>query len=84
MACSRFWLKNKRFIPARRMPEAVADVRAIVLAGAGGFFSSGGNINALKDSANGTLSAVTSNTDLLNAMIRAIVDWPTPVIAAVE
>lgn len=60
------------------------DIRAIVLTGAGGFFSSGGNINALKDSAKGPLSAVTSNTDRLNAMIRAIVDCPTPVIAAVE
>ncbi len=61
-----------------------ANVRAIVVTGAGGFFSSGGNINALKDSAKGPLSAVTSNTDQLNAMIRAIVDCPTPVIAAVE
>lgn len=61
-----------------------ADVAAIVITGAGGFFSSGGNINALKDSAKGPLSAVTSNTDKLNAMIRAIVDCPTPVIAAVE
>ncbi len=60
------------------------EVRAIVLTGAVGFFSSGGNINALKDSAKGPLSAVTSNTDRLNAMIRAIVDCPTPVIAAVE
>jgi len=60
------------------------DIRAIVLTGAGGFFSSGGNINALKDSAKGPLSAVTNNTDLLNAMIRAIVDCPVPVIAAVE
>lgn len=61
-----------------------ADIRAIVITGAGGFFSSGGNINALKDSAKGPLSAVNSNTDYLNAMIRAIVDCPTPVIAAVE
>lgn len=60
------------------------DVRAVVVTGAGGFFSSGGNINALKDSAKGPLSAVTSNTDQLNAMIRAIVDCPIPVIAAVE
>lgn len=60
------------------------EVRAIVLTGDGGFFSSGGNINALKDSAKGPLSAVTSNTDRLNAMIRALVECPTPVIAAVE
>jgi len=61
-----------------------ADIRAIIVTGAGGFFSSGGNINALKDSVKGPLSAVTANTDKLNAMIRAIVDCPTPVIAAVE
>jgi len=60
------------------------ETRAIVITGAGGFFSSGGNINALKDSAKGSLSTVTSNTDKLNAMIRAIVDCPTPVVAAVE
>lgn len=74
----------------RALRDAVVDagnspnIRAIVLTGSGGFFSSGGNINALKDSAKGPLSAVTSNTDQLNAMIRAIVDCPTPVIAAVE
>lgn len=60
------------------------DIRAIVITGAGGFYSSGGNINALKTSAKGPLSAVNSNTDYLNAMVRAIVDCPTPVIAAVE
>jgi enoyl-CoA hydratase/carnithine racemase len=60
------------------------DIRAIVLTGAGGFFSSGGNISALKESAKGPLSAATSNTDRLNAMIRAIVECPTPVVAAVE
>lgn len=60
------------------------EIRAIVVTGAGGFFSSGGNVNALRDSANGPLSAVNSNTDYLNAMIRAIADCPTPVIAAVE
>jgi len=60
------------------------DIGAVVLTGANGFFSSGGNINALKDSAKGPLSAVTSNTDKLNGMIRAIVDCPRPVIAAVE
>ncbi|MCJ7873406.1 enoyl-CoA hydratase family protein [Marinovum sp. 2_MG-2023] len=60
------------------------DTRAVVITGAGGFFSSGGNVNALKNSAGGPLSAVNANTDYLNAMIRAIVDCPTPVIAAVE
>jgi len=46
-----------------------ANVGAIVISGAGGFFSSGGNIHALKESTKGPLSAATSNTDKLNAMI---------------
>jgi len=59
-------------------------VRAVVLTGAGGFFSSGGNVNALRDSARLSLAEVTGNTDGLNAMIKAVVDSPTPVIAAIE
>ncbi|TCT00517.1 oxepin-CoA hydrolase, alternative type [Aquabacter spiritensis] len=59
-------------------------LRAVILTGAGGFFSSGGHVRALQDSAQGTLAAATTNTDKLNAMIKAIVDCPLPVIAAVE
>lgn len=74
----------------RRLRDQIVDagqapgIRAIVLTGAGGFFSSGGNVNALKNSSGGPMSAVSANTDYLNAMIRAIVDCPTPVIAAVD
>lgn len=60
------------------------NVRAIVLQGAGGFFSSGGNVNALKESRNQSLADVSKNTDALRAMILAIRNCPTPVIAAVE
>lgn len=68
------------------MIDAAQDpaVRAIVLTGADGFFSSGGNIHALKASAQKTMAEVTVNTDALNAMIRALRDCPKPVIAAVE
>ena len=59
-------------------------IRAVVLTGNGSYFSAGGNIHALKDSASGTLSQATSRTDRLNAMILAIVNGPLPVIAAVE
>ncbi|WP_136637687.1 oxepin-CoA hydrolase, alternative type [Pseudooceanicola onchidii] len=59
-------------------------VRAIVLCGLHGFFSSGGNINNLKESANSTMAEVSGNTDALNAMILSIRACPTPVIAAVE
>ena len=70
--------------------EAIIDagvdvkVRAIVLQGAGGFFSSGGNVNALKESRNQSLAEVSKNTDALSAMILAIRTCPTPVIASVE
>lgn len=59
-------------------------VGAIVLTGLNDFFSSGGNINNLKDSAKQTMAEVSGNTDALNAMILAIRACPTPVIAAVE
>tara|TARA_R110002020_G_scaffold316999_1_gene532695 strand:+ start:71692 stop:72525 length:834 start_codon:yes stop_codon:yes gene_type:complete len=59
-------------------------IRAVVLTGANGFFSSGGNINALKESAQGTLAEATARTDRLNALILAVAGCPKPVIAAIE
>ena len=59
-------------------------LRAVVLTGSGGFFSAGGNIHALRESASGTLGEATARTDRLNAMIMAIVDCPVPVLAAIE
>lgn len=59
-------------------------IRAVVLSGTGGYFSAGGNISALRDSAQGTLAEASVRTDSLNAMILAIVNCPKPVVAAVE
>ncbi len=59
-------------------------VRVVVLTGANGFFSSGGNIHALKASAQSSLAEVTPNTDALNVMIKALRDCPKPVVAAME
>lgn len=59
-------------------------VGAVVLTGANGFFSSGGNVNALKESRTLPLSEVSKNTDALSAMILALRGCPKPVIAAVE
>lgn len=67
-------------ITAARDPS----VRAIVLTGANGFFSSGGNIHALKASAHQTMAEVTANTDALNVMIKALRDCPKPVVSAIE
>ncbi len=64
--------------------EGDPDIGAIVLTGAGSFFSSGGNVNALLASAQSTLAEITENTDRLNAMIKSIVNCQKPVIAAVE
>ncbi|WP_319824014.1 oxepin-CoA hydrolase, alternative type [Thalassovita sp.] len=59
-------------------------VRAIILQGAGNFFCSGGNVNALLEGRSRTLAQVSRNTDAMAAMILAIRACPTPVIAAVE
>ena len=59
-------------------------VGAVVLTGANGFFSSGGNVNALKESRTLPLSEVSKNTDALSAMILALRGCPKPVIAAVN
>ncbi|MEW6257360.1 MAG: enoyl-CoA hydratase-related protein [Pseudomonadota bacterium] len=63
---------------------AGGDLRAVVLTGEGGFFSSGGHVAALRESAHGTLAEATTKTDRLNAMVRAILECPIPVVAAVE
>jgi enoyl-CoA hydratase/carnithine racemase len=59
-------------------------VGAVVITGSGPFFSSGGNVSSLLNSAKETLSNASSNTDKLNAMIMSIVECGKPVIAAVE
>jgi enoyl-CoA hydratase/carnithine racemase len=59
-------------------------IGAVVITGSGAFFSSGGNVNSLLNSAKGTLAGARSNTDKLNAMIMSIVECSKPVIAAVE
>ncbi|EBA07737.1 oxepin-CoA hydrolase, alternative type [Sagittula stellata] len=70
--------------------EAVIDasddpqVRAVVLTGANGYFCSGGNVAMLKASASRPRGQVSSNTDLLNALIRAVYDAPVPVVCALE
>lgn len=68
------------FIDAGQDPA----VGAIVLQGAGGFFSSGGNVKALRESRSMSMAQVSRNTDALLALILAIRNCPKPVIGAVE
>ena len=61
-----------------------AEIRAIVLTGAGAFFSSGGNVNSLKERSEADYSARRSGVDRLHAMILAMRNCPKPIVAAVE
>lgn len=60
------------------------DVRAIVLTGAGAFFSSGGNVNSLKERSEADYATRRSSVDKLHAMILAMRNCPKPIVAAVE
>jgi enoyl-CoA hydratase/carnithine racemase len=73
--------------PYREAVEAAAQdagVGAIVLTGAGGFFSSGGNVRGLKERAEADYAVRRSSVDKLHAMILAMRACPKPIIAAVE
>lgn len=73
--------------PFREAVEAAAQdagVGAIVLTGAGGFFSSGGNVNSLKERSEADYAVRRSGVDKLHAMILAMRACPKPIVAAVE
>lgn len=61
-----------------------ASVSAVVLSGAGGFFSAGGDLNQLAAGRTLTPEARSVRIARLNAMITALQTAPVPVIAAVE
>lgn len=73
--------------PFREAVEAAAQdagTGAIVLTGAGGFFSSGGNVRGLKERSEADYAVRRSSVDKLHAMILAMRACPKPIIAAVE
>jgi enoyl-CoA hydratase/carnithine racemase len=59
-------------------------VGAVVITGAGGFFSSGGNINVLSQRLDMDEAGRREGVDKLHAMARAMRHCPKPIIAAVE
>ncbi|HJX79271.1 oxepin-CoA hydrolase, alternative type [Glutamicibacter sp.] len=63
---------------------ASKSIGAIVLTGAGGFFSSGGNLKQLELIGQATAMVRRSRLELLHELIREIKSCPKPVIMAVE
>lgn len=73
--------------PFREAVEAAgqdAGIGAIVLTGAGGFFSSGGNVHGLKERSESDYATRRGSVDKLHAMILAMRGCPKPIVAAVE
>jgi enoyl-CoA hydratase/carnithine racemase len=63
---------------------ADAGIGAVVLTGAEGFFSSGGNLHGLKERSEADYATRRSSVDRLHRMILAMRNCPKPVIAAIE
>lgn len=59
-------------------------IRAIVLAGEGGHFCAGGNLNRLRENRAKDRALQAASIELLHHWVLAIRDCPKPVIAAVE
>lgn len=66
------------------LAKATSSVAAVILAGEGNFFCSGGNLNMLKERRATSFEDRQTQVEKLNAVIRAVRSCPKPVIAAVE
>ncbi|SPJ22608.1 oxepin-CoA hydrolase, alternative type [Palleronia abyssalis] len=64
--------------------EGEAGIGAVIIAGAGGYFSAGGDLNALKTRAELPKRERAEKIERLHDAIRAVRHCPVPVIAAVE
>ena len=71
-------------IEALGVAEADADVRAVVLRGAGSHFCAGGNLHGLVERRAEGRDAQRQMIDRLNQLVEAIRAFPKPVVAAVE
>lgn len=67
-----------------RRAETEDGIRAVILAGEGGFFCSGGNLNTLKERRALSIERRRAKVDELHAIVRRLHACPKPVIAAVE
>ena len=72
------------FREAVEATSADPEIGAIVLAGAAGFFCSGGNIHGLKERAQADYPTRRASVERLHTMILAMRACPKPIIAAVD
>ena len=78
------WEFYEDFANVITLAGADDSVGAIVVTGAAGFFSSGGNVAGLRERAAMELSDRKAGVDRLHAMIRAMRACPKPIVAAIE
>jgi len=63
--------------------EADAEVRVLILTGAGGHFCSGGDVKTMREKRH-TAAEGRGRVELLNAMVQRLVSFPKPTIAMVD
>jgi enoyl-CoA hydratase/carnithine racemase len=78
------WDFYGEFGNAITLAGADSDLRAIVVTGAGGYFSSGGNVTGLRERAAMEEAERRAGVARLHDMIRAMRACPKPILAAVE
>ncbi|WHZ11811.1 MAG: Enoyl-CoA hydratase [Burkholderiaceae bacterium] len=71
-------------VEALSVAESSAEVRSVVIAGEGGIFSAGGNLQRLQDNRRQPPAFQAESIEGLHSWIEAIRAFPKPVIAAVE
>ena len=71
-------------VEALNVAESSADVRSVVITGANGIFSAGGNLQRLKNNRQLPPEHQAQSIEGLHNWIEAIRTFPKPVIAAVE
>lgn len=71
-------------IEALNMAESSADIRSVVITGASGIFSAGGNLQRLLGNRQSPPEVQAQSIEALHGFIEAIHTFPKPIIAAVE
>jgi 2-(1,2-epoxy-1,2-dihydrophenyl)acetyl-CoA isomerase len=74
---------RRELIAALDEVEADVAARVLILTGAGGHFCAGGDVKTMREKRH-TAAEGRARVELLNAMVRRLVDFPKPTIAMVD